>query len=146
MILKLTLYLIAAFQLGLGVLFLLPGVFADLMGLEQAPPWTAWLFAMFGARAIGFGYGMVLAARDPLANRSWIVAMVAVQGIDWLATLVYLATGAVTLAQVTTAAFVPLLFIVVLSRHLLASPTRDVRADALVNEQSATSTTLPESH
>ena len=142
---KLTLYLIAAFQIGLGVLFLLPGVFADLMGLEQAPPWTAWLFAMFGARAIGFGYGMVLAARDPFANRSWIVAMVAVQGIDWLATLVYLATGAVTLAQVTTAAFVPLFFVVVLARHLFATPARSAQADTAASEQSATSTTLPES-
>jgi hypothetical protein len=146
MILKLTLYLIAAFQLGLGVLFLLPGVFADLMGLEQAPPWTAWLFAMFGARAMGFGYGMVLAARDPFGNRSWIVAMVAVQGIDWLATLVYLATGAVTLAQVTTAAFVPLLFIFVLARHLFATPARVARANALSSEQSANSTTLTQSH
>lgn len=128
--LKSALYLIAVVQIGLGLVFLAPQIFADVAGLEPAPAWTGWMLAMFSARAIGFGLGMILAARDPVANRSWIVAMVAVQAIDWVATVAYLATGAVTLAQVTTAAFLPLLFIAVLGRHLLATRSAEPPASA----------------
>lgn len=120
-LLKATLYLIAVIQLALGLVLLVPDLYANVFGLETAPAWTGWLLAMFGARALGFGFGIALAARDPGSHRSWIAAMVGVQAIDWLATLAYLATGAVTLAQVTTAAFLPLLFILVLGRHLAAT-------------------------
>ncbi len=69
-----------------------------------------------GARFLGFGIGMVAAARDPYRNRLWIDLMIGVQAIDWLATMVYLAEGDVTLSQVTTAAFVPVLFVIGLVR------------------------------
>ncbi len=42
--------------------------------------------------------------------------MIGIQAIDWLATLVYLAKDDVTLGQVTTAAFVPVLFVITLVR------------------------------
>lgn len=42
--------------------------------------------------------------------------MIRIQAIDWLATLVYLAKDDVTLGQVTTAAFVPVLFVIALVR------------------------------
>lgn len=106
---------VAVVQWILGVGFLLaPAGIATLLGLAPAPTWTAWLFAMMAARFLGFGYGMWLAARDPERHRHWIGTMVAIQAIDWLATLYYLAVGAVTLGQVTTAAFFPVVFIVVL--------------------------------
>jgi hypothetical protein len=117
-----TLRFIAVVQFALGAAFLLaPRPAAQLLGLAPAPAWTDWLFAMMAARFLGFGYGMWLAARAPHAHRAWIRAMIAIQSVDWIATIYYLSAGAVTLAQVTTAAFLPVLFVLVL---LLAFPQR----------------------
>lgn len=115
------LIVIGVVQIVLGVTFLIPGLFQQIMGLDTAPEWVNWLFAMFGARALGFGFGMFVAARKPAENVSWIQAMIGIQAIDWLTTLAYLATGAVTVAQVTTAAFLPVVFIVILSRGLMGT-------------------------
>ncbi|NOX23336.1 MAG: hypothetical protein GXP36_09630 [Actinobacteria bacterium] len=128
-LLKRTLYVIGAAQLVLGFVFLVPGLFAATIGLVEAPEWVDWLFAMFGARALGFGYGMFLAARDPQRNLPWIRAMIGIQAIDWIATLAYLVTGAVTLAQVTTAVFLPVVFIVVLTRYVV----REMAVDGTVS-------------
>lgn len=114
--LKRTLLLIGIVQLVLGTILLIPGLFPALLGLADVPPGVDWMFAMFGARSLGFAYGMVLAARDPHRHAAWIRTMIAVQAIDWLATVAYLVTGAVTLGQVTTAAFLPVVFIVLLVR------------------------------
>lgn len=107
--------LIALVQMVLGLVFLLvPAEFASMLGLAATPEWVHWLFAMFGARALGFAYGMVLVLRDPFKHRGWIRAMVLVQVIDWLATLFFLLRDVVTLGQVTTAVFFPVLFVAVL--------------------------------
>lgn len=66
---------------------------------------------MFSARAIGFAFGLFLTIRDPYRHRSWIVAMIIVQAIDWVATVVAIGTGAISLAQATTASFMPIVFI-----------------------------------
>lgn len=87
-----------------------------MIGLESGPAWADWMFAMLAARALGFAFGMFLAARNPRPHLSWIRAMIGVQAIDWLATITYLITGAVTMAKVTTAAFLPLAFMVILLR------------------------------
>ncbi len=117
--LKITLYVIAAAQVVLGLLFLLvPGQAADVLGLEPAAPdWVAWLFAMMAARFLGFGFGMAWAARHPDQAASWVDAMIGVQALDWLATVAYLAAGDVTLSQVTTASFLPVVFVVALVRY-----------------------------
>ncbi|MCB0922794.1 MAG: hypothetical protein KDC08_13415, partial [Actinobacteria bacterium] len=52
----------------------------------------------------------------PDHHRSWIVAMIGVQAVDWLGTVAYLVTGALTLSTVTSAAFLPLVFIAALWR------------------------------
>src|SRR5437016_1729406 len=54
------------------------------------------------------------AARDPNGRVVWINAMIGIQAIDWLATLRYLFAGTLSLAQVTTAAVAPPLFILAL--------------------------------
>jgi hypothetical protein len=113
-----TLVIIGVIQVVLGVVFLIPGLFVSLMGLPEAPEWVDWILALSAARALGFGLGMFVAARNPVAHQSWIVAMIGVQAIDWLATIAYLAVGSVTLAQVTTAAFLPVAFMVILTRGL----------------------------
>lgn len=112
-ILKTTAYAIAAVQLALGLAYLLvPAQFDKLLGLSGAPDWTSWPLQMAGARFLAFGFGMLLVARRPLAHLSWIQAMILVQALDWLATVANLARGTVTLTQVGTASFLPLLFIV----------------------------------
>lgn len=114
-ILRNTLRFIGAVQLFLGSFFLLaPEQFANLFDLQSAPMWVNWLFAMMGARFIGYAIGMFLAARNPQQYRTWIATMIGIQAIDWFATIFYLLADAVTLAQVTTAAFLPVLFILVL--------------------------------
>jgi hypothetical protein len=125
-VLRRTLIAIGLVQIALGVVFLVPGLFQSLIGLEETPGWVDWMFVMFGARALGFGYGMLVAARNPRENQSWITAMVGVQAIDWLGTAAYLVTGTVTLAQVTTAAFLPIVFIVLLVRNRPAAEPEPV--------------------
>lgn len=110
-----TLWFIAIVQIVLGIAFLVaPATTSRLFGLPPAPEWTGWLFGMMAARFLGFGYGMVVAARDPVAAIAWIRAMIGIQAIDWMVTAIYLAKGAVTLAQVSTASFLPVVFIVLL--------------------------------
>ncbi len=110
--LQITLVFIGVVQLVLGVVFALaPAQFSAMLGLAQTPTWAYWMFGMFSARTLGFAYGMFLAARDPARHVHWIQAMIGVQAIDWLVTMYFVLTGAVTLAQVSTTSFLPLIFI-----------------------------------
>jgi hypothetical protein len=115
-----TIVLIAVIQIALGAIFIVsPGSFPALLGLPAAPAWTDWLFAMLGARALGFAFGMLVALRDLQRHVSWLMAMVVVQAIDWIGTILAVHAGTVTLAQVSTASFLPILFIVVLGAEVL---------------------------
>ncbi|MDJ0344903.1 hypothetical protein QMK19_30370 [Streptomyces sp. H10-C2] len=111
--LRVTLVTVGVFQLALGALFLVaPGASAEVLGLRPAAPaWANWLFAMMAARFLGYAYGMFAAARAPRERVGWIDTMIVVQAIDWTATLAYLAASELTLRQVSTAAFAPVLFI-----------------------------------
>lgn len=114
-----TLVLIAVVQLIIGALFILsPSTFPSLFGLPAAPAWTDWIFAMFGARALGFAYGMLVALKDIRRHATWLTAMIIVQAIDWVGTLLSVHGAKVTLAQVSTASFLPVLFIAVLAFEL----------------------------
>lgn len=119
MTLRLTLYVIAAFQFALGGVLIVPGLLQRMIDVEPGPEWVNWMLAICGARALGFGYGMVVAGQNSLRHRPWIVAMVGVQTIDWVATVAYVATGAIALTLVTTAAVLPVVFVAVMGRHLL---------------------------
>ncbi len=111
--LRITLIVIGVFQLMLGALFLAaPGPVADLLGLRPAAPgWVDWLFAMMAARFLGYAVGMFAAARAPEPSVLWIDTMIGIQAIDWLATIGYLIAGEVTFAQVSTASFMPVVFV-----------------------------------
>jgi hypothetical protein len=111
--------LIAFVQIALGAVFVMnPGLFPQLLGLPQAPSWTDWMFAMLGARALGFAFGMLIALRDLRRHASWLAAMILVQALDWIATILAVQAGKVTLAQVSTASFLPVLFIAILVAEL----------------------------
>jgi hypothetical protein len=110
-----TLWFIAVIQFFLGIAFLAaPEQAAELLGLSAAPGWANWLFGMMAARFLGFGYGMVMSVRHSDQALPWIKAMIAIQALDWLVTLKYLHAGAVTLAQVSTASFLPVMFVAAL--------------------------------
>ena len=129
LILRITLGVVAVFQIALALVFLLvPGPFAAAVGLPEVPQWAYWMFAMFSARALGYGAGMVLAIRDPRKHRAWITTMVGVQAIDWIATLVFIGAGAITVAQASTAAFLPIVFIVLMLVTLPRDGSRGVEA------------------
>jgi hypothetical protein len=114
-----TIILIVLVQIVLGVIFILsPGTFPAFLGLPPAPSWTDWMFAQFWARALGFDFGMLIALRDIRRHAPWLAAMIGVQAIDWIATILAVETGKVTLAQVSTAAFLPVLFMAVLALEL----------------------------
>jgi uncharacterized membrane protein HdeD (DUF308 family) len=69
------------------------------------------MFGMMAARFLGYGYGMFVAARRPAESLPWLRTMVAIQLIDWGVTLKYLLSGVVTLTQVNTASFLPVVFV-----------------------------------
>jgi len=113
--LQITLVVVGIAQIFFGVAFTFaPAKFSAMLGLSPAPQWAYWMFSMFGARCFAFAYGMLLAMRDPIKNIHWIQAMIAVQIVDWLGTLYYLANGGITLAQVASASYLPLIFIILL--------------------------------
>lgn len=110
--LRFALRFIAAVQLVLGLGFLVvPEGMATALGLAATPGWSNWMFGMMAARFLGYGYGLLIAARDPAAHLPWLRSMVVIQLIDWAVTVKYLTAGAVTLAQVNTASFLPLVFV-----------------------------------
>jgi hypothetical protein len=134
--LRITLVFIGVVQLVLGAVFAFaPVQFGALLGLPPVPPWARWMFAMFSARAFGFAFGMILAARDPVRRVGWIQAMIGVQALDWLSTMYFVLTGAVTLSQVASASFLPLIFIVMLT--VFYPRRRAVAADLTAGGQAA---------
>ena len=113
--LQITLVVVGIAQIFFGVAFTFaPAKFSAMLGLSPAPEWAYWMFSMFGARCFAFAYGMWLAMRNPIKNIHWIQAMIVVQIVDWLGTLYYLANGGITLAQVASASYLPLIFIILL--------------------------------
>ena len=114
--LRISLIIIGIVQGFFGVLFLVaPATAPQLLGLPgEQPAWVTWLFAMMAARFLGYAVGMLVAARDPFRGESWINTMIGIQAVDWLATLAVLATGALDIRNVTTAAVLPPLFVAAL--------------------------------
>ncbi len=124
---------IGVVQVFFGLVFIFaPVQFANLVGLPEAPSWALWIFTMFGARALGFGYGMFVAMRDPQRHAAWIQSMIAVQVVDWLGTAYFLLNGSMTLMQVSTAAFLPIIFVVTL---VMRYPRRDTRIPLKASQQ-----------
>ena len=130
--LRISLYVIAATQLVLGVAFLLlPSLAERLLDLQPAAPaWANWLIAMLGARFVGYAIGMFVAARRPDRNLAWINTMIGIQVVDWVATMAYLADGELRLAQVGPAAVLPVVFVAALLWWHPRRLAREARVDA----------------
>ena len=137
LILRITLVVIALAQFVAGLLYtFFPGMLAESLDLPETPQWSHWVFAVFGARCLGYAVGLILAIRNPPKYRAWIVTMVGVQAIDWIATLVYIAVGALTVAQAPLSVFMPVVFIVLLlatmPRNGTAAPSTPTELPAKV--------------
>lgn len=100
-------------QLFFGVLFTFaPAAASTVFRLHPtAPSWVDWLFVMMGARFLGYGFGMFVAAHDPRANVAWINTMIVVQIADWLSTIGYLLAHDVSFSNVAPAAVLPVVFV-----------------------------------
>jgi hypothetical protein len=130
--LRISLYVIGAVQLVLGVAFLLlPGQAERLLNLQpDAPAWANWLVAMLGARFLGYAAGMFVTAPRPDQHLAWINTMIGIQVVDWVATMAFLASGELRLAQVGPAAVLPVLFIAALVWWHPRRLGREARIDA----------------
>lgn len=105
---------IGVVQLFFGVLFTFaPAQAGALLGLEPSATsgWVQWLFVMMGARFLGYGVGMFVAARDPLGHQSWINTMIGIQVIDWVATVGFLLAGDLPIVRVASALILPIVFV-----------------------------------
>ena len=123
-VLQYTLRFIGLVQIVLGLIFLfVPNQFASAIGLEIPPAWVLWMFGDMGARFLGFGIGMFVAANDPVNNRSWIVIMAFIQVIDWIYAIYHLTVGSITISQAATAPVFPIFFVGIISFYLLRTTT-----------------------
>ena len=104
---------IGVVQLFFGLLFTFaPGVAGGILGLgSDAPGWAYWLFVMMGARFLGYGVGMLVAAREPAAHVAWINTMIAIQVIDFIGTVIFLVAGDLPLVRVASALVLPVVFV-----------------------------------
>lgn len=112
--LRLMLRFVGVVQFFFGILFTVaPASAGGLLGLEPSatPGWVAWLFVMMGARFLGYGVGMFVAARDPWAHQSWINTMIGIQVIDWVATVGFLLAGELPIINVASALILPVAFV-----------------------------------
>ncbi|OBH11971.1 hypothetical protein [Mycobacterium sp. E1747] len=89
-----------------------PGAVAATLGAASAaPPWVAFVLATAGARFIGYGIGMLAAAKDPPRYRLWITTMLGIQSVDLVATLIYVANGILPARHILPGAALPLLWV-----------------------------------
>jgi hypothetical protein len=95
---------------------------AAMLGVETpAPPWVCFALATAGARSVGYGIGMLAAARAPWCHQLWINTMLGIQIVDFIAILLYRADGTLTLRHLGPAAALPLLWVVILGWTSLRS-------------------------
>jgi hypothetical protein len=111
--LRFVLRFIGVVQFFFGALFTFaPAAAGTILGLGPAAPgWAEWLFVMLGARFLGYGVGMLVAARNPDGNLAWINTMIGIQVVDWLATVGFLLAGDLPARSVASAVVLPMVFV-----------------------------------
>lgn len=110
--LRVTLVVLGISQIAFGAVFLKPGLMATMVHLQPPEPdWADWLMATAGARYVGYGIGMFVAARRPRHNVLWIDTMIGIQLVDWLAVLGYISFGVLPLDRVIVAVISPPVYI-----------------------------------
>ncbi len=111
-----TLIIVGIIQIGAGAIYLAtPAATTAMLGVApQAPPWFGFVSATAGARFIGYGIGMLAAARSPHQHVLWIDTMIAIQAVDLIAVLVYRANGSLPAQHFAASVVLPLLWVILL--------------------------------
>jgi hypothetical protein len=115
--LRVMLVVLGIIQIVSGTLYLATpsAAVAAMLGVQTAaPPWLCFVLATAGARSVGYGVGMLAAARTPWRHQLWINTMLGIQIVDFLAILMYRADGNLTLRHLGPTAALPLLWVVIL--------------------------------
>ncbi|ORW08171.1 hypothetical protein [Mycobacterium kyorinense] len=113
---RVTLIIVGLIQIVNGAMYLAaPAAVTAVLGvLTPAPPWVGFILATAGARFVGYGIGMLAAARSPREHKLWIDTMIAIQALDVIATLWYSANGALPAGHIQAGTALPLLWVVLL--------------------------------
>jgi hypothetical protein len=124
--LRVTLIFIGIVQIACGAVFLVfPAATTTLFGVQPgAPAWVNYLLATAGARFIGYGIGMFVAARAPWRNLAWIDTMIAIQAVDLVATLAAVVDGVLPVRHAALTVVLPALYIAILGWARLIGHTR----------------------
>lgn len=110
------LIIVGIIQIGTGALYLAaPAAVTAMLGVPPAaPPWLGFVLATAGARFIGYGIGMLAAARSPYQHLLWIDTMIALQAVDFIAVLFYLANKTLPAQHFAPSVALPMLWVVLL--------------------------------
>ncbi|AKP56659.1 hypothetical protein PP568_19730 [Mycobacteroides abscessus] len=113
---RITLIIVGAIQIATGMEYLTrPAMVAAMLGVAvQVPPWVNFSLIVAGARFIGYGIGMLAAARSPRRHRLWIYTMLGIQLTDFIAAAAYLAVGSLPRDHLGPAIALPLLWVLLL--------------------------------
>ena len=104
--LRILLRLVGAIQITLGLFYLFaPTFFLEAIGNSIPPDDIFYLLGMLATRFLVFGVMFIYIARDPIAHRLWIIAMIFIQLIDLAVGAFYTATGVVALSDSAFAMF-----------------------------------------
>jgi hypothetical protein len=99
--LRVTMIVWAVFHIILGlVLVVAPYQAADMFGFEEAASYLVYIAALLGACYIIVSVWIILAARDPLRNISWVRFLLVLSVLDLIVQLSSLFQGAVDFSQV----------------------------------------------
>jgi hypothetical protein len=101
--LKVTMIVWAVFHIILGLaLIFTPDRAADLFGLGEMADYVGYITALLGACYIVVSAWIIVVARDPLRNISWVKFLISLSVLDLIVQLYSLFQGAVDFSQVGT--------------------------------------------
>lgn len=124
-------YLIAASQLVLGSIYLFaPQWFIEWQGLTPIAADAGYPMAMFAARLLVYGVGMIIIARQPVKYAIWLDGMIAIQLIDLGAGLYYTSTGIIAFSDAAIPMLNAALFIVMMLAVRKGAKPADLAVEA----------------
>ncbi|OBF59449.1 hypothetical protein A5756_05630 [Mycobacterium sp. 852002-53434_SCH5985345] len=114
-VLSIALAVLGLIQIANGAVSLVaPSVVAEMYGAPAGSPGVHFLLATAGARFIGYGIGMVAAAWAPRRHQLWIITMLGIQVVDFVAIMVFIADGTFPVSRFGPTVALPLVWVVVL--------------------------------
>jgi hypothetical protein len=120
--LRVMLAILGLVQIASGAMyFVAPHTAVGMFGITSFPDGFGFVLATAGGRSIGYGIGLLAAARRPWSHRLWINVMLGIQIVDFVSVTAYLAQGGLSMHKVGPFALLPVLWIVILGWTSLRS-------------------------